>query len=200
MKSPYDFTDNSIIKGKYKYIFLCISVLLGLVDHKILKFITENFGVQRKSLFLLLCDLKKKKSKKKLKKRGNQQTGFGVGTGWGRGRGRGKGRPARACTGAVAFLSSTAATLKLFYSRPPLSGAPRRALVVDVARTFYCRRSAVVSTLKPCHLYTIHFWCSLRRERAFLIPLCVRKVLGYCTVVSGLISFFALHCALNSEV
>ena len=148
--------------------------------------------------FILLCNLKKKKVNFFLKKRRNQQTGFGVGTD--RGQGHDRGRPARTRAGAVVPLSSTAATLKLFFSRPPLNGAPRRALVVDAARTFYCRRSAVVSTLKPCHLYTVHFCCSSRRERASLIPLCVRKVPGYYAVVSGLISFFALHCALNCEV
>ena len=73
MKTPYDFIDNSIIIGKYEYIFLCISVLLGLVDHKTLKFITENFGVQTRSLFLLMGDLKKKKKNLKEKKRGKQQ-------------------------------------------------------------------------------------------------------------------------------
>ena len=63
MKILYDFMDNSIITRKYEYIFLCISLLLGLVDHKILKFITENFGVQTRSHFLLTCDLKKNKNK-----------------------------------------------------------------------------------------------------------------------------------------
>ena len=137
--------------------------------------------MSKEGVFFYFCVIsKKKKVKKKFLKRGNQQTVFGVGTG--RGRGRGRGQSARARAGAVAPLSSTAATLKLFFSRPPLSGAPRPALVVDAARTFYCRRSTVVDTLKPCHLYTIHFWCSSRRERAFLIPLCVRKVSGYCAV------------------
>ena len=116
------------------------------------------------------------------------------------GRGRGWGRLARARADAVASIASTAAALKLFFSRPPLSGAPHRALVVDAARTFSCRCSALVSTLKPCHLCSIHFWCSSRRERAFLFPFCVRKVPSYYAVVLGLISFFALHCALNSEV
>ena len=151
--------------------------------------------MSKEGVFFYFCVISKKKFKKKLKKRGNQQTGFGVGVGVA----AGVGRPAPRA-GAVAPLSSTAATLKLFISHPPLSGAPRCALVVDAARTFYCRRSVVVSTLKPCHLYTVHFWCSSRWERAFLIPLCVRKVPGYCVVVSGLISFFALHCAMHSEV
>ena len=189
--------DNSIITGKYKYIFLWISVLLDLVDHKILKFITENFGVQRRTHFLLLCDLKKKKKKKNLKKRENQQSGFGVGTsrGWGRGRGqgRGRGRPACARAAAVAPLSSSAATLKFFFSRPPLSGAPRRTLLVDAARTFYCHRSAVVSILKPCHLYSIHLCSSSRRECAFVIPLCVRKGPSYCALLFQVCDGF-LHC------
>ena len=144
--------------------------------------------------------ISKKKSKKTKKKWGNQQTGFGVRVGTGRGRGRGRGRLTRARADAVAPISSTTATLKLIFSRPPLSGAPRRALVVDAARTFFCCCSALVSTLKPCHLCSIHFWCSSRRERAFLLLLCVRKVPSYYAIVSGLISFFALHCALNSEV
>ena len=90
MKTPYDFIDNSIITGKYEYIFLCISVLLGLVDHKILKFITENFGVQARNLFLLMSNLKKKFKKIKIKKnwrkqqnrvRGRDGSGSGSGLG-----------------------------------------------------------------------------------------------------------------------
>ena len=130
--------------------------------------------------------ISKKKSKKKKKKWENQQIGFGVETG--RGRGHGRGQPARAHADAVAPISSTAATLKLFFSRPPLSGAPRHAVFVDAARTFSYRCSALVKTLKPCHLCSIHFWCSSRRVRTFLFPFCVHKVPGYCAVVSGLIS------------
>ena len=118
----------------------------------------------------------------------------------GRGRGRSRGQPAHARADAVAPICSTAATLNPFFSRPPLSGAPHCALVVDATGTFSCRCSALVSTLKPCHLCSIHFWCSSRQEHAFLFPFCVRKVPGYCALVSGKFSFFALHCALNSEV
>ena len=52
---------------KYKFIFLRISVLLDLIDHKILKLITENFGVPRSLLYLICVNSKKKKKKKKKK-------------------------------------------------------------------------------------------------------------------------------------
>ena len=139
MKTLYDFTDNSIITRKYEYIFLCISLLLGLVDHKILKFITENFGMQTRSHFLLMCDLKKKIKKLKINKLGTAKPGLGsgrVGSGRGRGWGGGRGRPACTRVGAKAPICLTAATFKPFFSRPPLSGAPRRTSVVDAARNF----------------------------------------------------------------
>ena len=129
---------------------------------------------------------KKKKSKKKILKKGEiskADSGSGQGRGRGRGQGRARDQPACAHAGTVAPLFSSATTLKLFFSRPPLSGAPRCAFVVNAARTFYFRRSIVVSTLKPCHLYSIHLCSSSRQERAFVIPLCVCKAPSYCALL-----------------
>ena len=192
MKSPYDFMDNSIITGKYEYIFLCISVLLGLVDHKILKFITENFGMQTRSPFLLMCDLKKKKKFKKEKKEESSKTGFGVGVGVA----VGAGRPAPMWAQRHPYVSPL--PLSNPFSSALLSVALLVALLLSTMRATFSSRSSALASLKPCHLYTTSFWCSSRRERAFQFLLCVRTVPVYSALAPG--KFVVFFVALCSEL
>ena len=152
--------------------------------------------MQRRSLFYL-CVISKKFFKKKIGKiskpgLGSGQDGSGLGLGsW---------------QGSAGLRPHGRRGTHMFHRRyfeslflpPPLSGAPRRTLVVDAASNFLCRCSALAS-LKPCHLCSTCFWCSLRREHFSFFSVCAR-FRSPPLLLQASFSFFALHCALNCEV
>ena len=173
----------------------------------------------QRSLFLHMCDLKKKNKKKRIYFWGNQQTGnptearnpkpFRGKVGTSRGRGRGRGWVARARSNALqAPIYSTAAILNLFFSRPPLSGAPRRLLVVDAATQLLLLALSpllALTSLTPLpSLYAFVLWFAIGARN--LLPFlcaqgsgpsrsCFRQVSHFlrCLVLSSLKSIFAFY-------
>ena len=173
--------------------------------------------MQRRSHFLLMCDLQKKKKKfflifkkkfkkkRKKKKVANPDLGAGrvgievgvrVGVRVGVGVAVGAGRPAPARAQRHPYLSP-----------PPLSNPFSPALLLvallvalllsTLCATFFSRSSPLPS-LKPCHLFTTSFRCSSRREHAFQFLLYVRTVPIYSALAAG--KFFVFFVALCSEL
>ena len=148
--------------------------------------------MSKEGVFFHFCVISKKNFKiLKIKIGESSKPGSGSGrVGVGVGVAAGAGRPAPAWTQRHLYVSPP--PLSNPFSPALLSVALLIALLLSTLRaTFSCPSSALAS-VKPSHLCSASFWCSLRQQRTFHFPFCVRTVSVYSALAPGKLVVFCI--------